>query len=241
MSVEHGRPLETDTWHSDHYSRQFVGSFAGPIWDVLTDHPEGVSIPVVVGLLVDDPRMRMRQSWLLSFGAEQRYRAQSDKYERYRAMDPDSTGRDDRTWSVEDRYVYALTERVHWMLTRSMVLHGRAVVAVETEKTLYPEVDSTYNVIVGKSKMHRGGLALYKAGKPPTFYDPALPICPCGKSHHTGDTWPRPWEYHQGLGLDPYIVKQNWVNDTKSALAKKSVHGSRELLERALQIVDRRL
>ena len=34
-------------WHSDHYRSQVGNSLEGPIWDVLADHPEGVTVPPV--------------------------------------------------------------------------------------------------------------------------------------------------------------------------------------------------
>lgn len=222
-------------WHSDHYRNQVGNSLVGPVWDVLADHPDGATVPQIRDALVKDRRVRAGQSWFISFGAEQRHRPGAKFHDRYRQMDPDSTDSDHWTWDAERRFRYALTERVHDQV-RTMVTNGHAVV-LGTSDDMLSNSEVLQHVVGTKRAGGRHGnrLPLYSAGEIPLVTD-LNPVCPCGKIHHK--TFKRKWVRGEGLGPDPYVLRQNWRVDVEDALMKARLGGNpRELLERALALM----
>jgi hypothetical protein len=219
-------------WHSDHYRAQTDNPFIGPVWDVLADNPQGVTVPQIRDALVDDKRIRSVQSWLLSFGAEQKYRqpeGNARMQERYKNMDPSAPDPGHWTWNVEQRYRYALTERIHWNI-RNMVKEGTAV-TVGSHKVEKPEI---FHLITGMSQRVRNAIPAYAAGEVPLI-TAINPRCQCGKYHHP--TYKRLWVHHEGLGPDPYALRMNWVKDVEVALRKPRIVNVRELLEQGLEVL----
>lgn len=237
MSVLVEEPVTRDYWHSDHYRNQVGNSLIGPLWDVLADHPGGVTVPQIRDALTNDHRIRAMQSWLISFGAEQRLRAGSQFEGRYRAMDPKAYWTEDDavwSWDVERRYRYALTERVHDQV-RTMVKNGEAIV-LGASNDLVSNSEVLYHVIGSHRPGGRHGnrLPLYGPGDVPLITD-FNPVCPCGKVHHT--TYKRRWVRHEGLGPDPYVLRQRWRAEVEDALAKGRLTNARELLERGADLM----
>jgi hypothetical protein len=220
-------------WHSEHYRNQVGNSLVGPVWDVLADNPGGVTVPQIRDALLQDRRVRAGQSWFISFGAEQRHRSGQPFYDRYRNMDPDAPDSDHWTWDAERRFRYALTERVHDRV-RTMVTNKQALVVGPSEDVL--SNSEVLQHIIGKSRQLRGKLPLYGAGEIPLITD-INPVCPCGKIHHT--TYKRRWVHHEGLGPDPYVLRQNWRVEVEDALMKGRIGNARELLEQALRLMPR--
>lgn len=219
-------------WHSDHYRNQVGNGLVGPIWDVLADNPAGITVPAIALRLIDDRRVRAGQSWFLSFGAEQRHRPGMQFHERYRNLDPDSTDSYTWTWDADDRFYYALMERVHWNI-RTMVKHGYAVTsgpAVVQNLQL-----SYHRKIAGRTGgVPQGHLPGYTAGEPP-LVTAINPRCECGKYHH--DTYKRRWVRGEGLGPDPDVLRDSWVSEVRAALSKDRLPTARQLLERGLQVM----
>jgi hypothetical protein len=236
MTDEHTTGDGFVRWHSDHYTQNIPGAasgyelVAGPIWDTLTDHPKGIALTRIVELLVNDPRIQGGDSWLLSYGTEQRHR-KGKQNRRYSAMDPDSPGPGQWTWPVEKRRRYALGERIQWILSRPMIQHKQAK-SIGTTGSCIPQTD-LLNTING-SRRHE---PVYVAGpNPPVVLSPATTKCAdCGKQHHTGMV-KRPWQYKQGIGQRPEVIRANLHDDIRVALDKDRITNARQLLERVQAI-----
>jgi hypothetical protein len=74
---------------------------------------------------------------------------------------------------------------------------------------------------------------VYVAGpEPPVILGPATTNCvDCGKQHHTGMV-KRPWQYGQGIGQRPEVIRANLHDDIRVALDKDRITNARQLLER---------
>jgi hypothetical protein len=220
-------------WHSDHYRNQVGNSFIGPIWDVLEDHPEGVTIPEIRNALINDRRIRAAQSWLISFGAEQRHRPGAQFHDRYRNMDPKSKDSENWTWDGEKRYRYALLERVYHQVTA--MIKEKTATSIGSSKVEKIQISDFTQIIPGRSdRVPEGHLSLYRAGEIPLI-TAFHPECQCGKSHHK--TYKRRWVHHEGLGPDPYVLRENWRVEVENALLKERISNARELLERAISLM----
>jgi hypothetical protein len=229
-------------WHTEHYRRSVGNELVGPLWDALVDGGEqGSTVPQLRDRLADDRRVRQTQSWYLSFGAEQRLRPGARYQQRYRGMDPDLrlgiVPADEEiawTWTPEQRFRYALTERVHREIV-TMRNRGSAVL-VGTSGDSAQKSELLYGIIAKGRGAFGDRLPLYAAGTVP-LVTALNPRCECGKVHHT--TYKRPWVYHEGLGPDPFALRQTWLEEARPVIDRGVLpQYALDLLRRAADLLD---
>lgn len=202
-------------WHSDHYDNmtQHTDRLAGPIWDKLTDHPEGLTVDQLVWLLEGDLRVRPAMSFYLSFGEEQAERGGAKFEENYRVFPWVGTWGDG---PVEERYRYVLRERIRYRL-ELMRSHGFAVRKV---------IQSGQPTI-----------RAWTAGRSPVIWEPLPGECPACGRRNTRNGRRRLWVYGEGLGPSIDNRRRNLIDAIRQALDKKHINSSRELLAETLDLL----
>lgn len=204
-------------WHSDHYDNrgQYTDLLSGPIWDALTDHPEGLTVVQIRDVLARDLRVRAGMSYYLSFGEEQHLRAGAQFEDAYIGFPLHGT--------PEQRFRYTLAERIAYRLE---LLAG--------SKSVRRKLGNHTKSQVRRTRSPSAADTLWVAtDKPPKVWEPKPEQCPaCGRKNQGKGSY-RDWVYGEGTGPSVHVRTSNLLDDIAEQLEKSRITSARELLAEA--------